>query len=606
MKDYKKKFFLFTSITLIVVLIVSFFALNENRKNIQIIKEINYLYGVLNKSVFSIHKTIITVKKTKESTQKNDIQPSLLHELKEQSLNLKHQINKLELWIDRNSATKEVRSIVRLIEKKELDQNLKEFLITTQEIYDSKPESIHDHMMNIEFLSFKAQDYFDQVIPKVSQELFKIQNKQLKDSKKIVFFLVFLCLFEIIYIAYFVFKPLFNLVQEQNLSLSKSYEELKLANQSKADFIANMSHEIRTPITSIVAYMDILKDRLTDQQSLKTVDAVTHSTRHLVHLIDDLLDLSLIETKKLHIEKSSFSLNKLVNESVSVVSPRIYEKGLEVRTNFHSNTNIHLFTDEKRLTQILLNLLNNSIKFTKKGFIEIKVNIIQNANKVKISVIDTGIGIKKADQFKIFNAFEQSDTSMQRKYGGAGLGLNISKKLAEELGGLLCLEYSNSKGTIFSLYHPLKCSGQIEENSHKENYNDLVQSPEVLKVLSQSTVLIVDDAVENLQLFSTLLSSFKINVISAKSGEEAVDAFNKNFQEIDVVLLDLQMPDMSGYEVIGLMRESSSNTKIVALTAHAQESEIIKTKSHGFNGHISKPVGKNKLAAEIYSQIQNV
>lgn len=384
------------------------------------------------------------------------------------------------------------------------------------------------------------------------------------------------------------FKRQHILIQELDIAEKNA----SVAAQTKENFLANMSHEIRTPLSGILGFTNLLQKRPLDETSAEFVTAIQHSGENLMTIINDILDLSKIEAGMMRITPGIFSINGLLDSVETLFSERVKEKKLTISSKVDRSIPDTLVGDATRLTQILVNLIGNAIKFTHQGTVSIEVyNKQQNENQVTLGfkITDTGIGIDKEKLTEVFERFNQGEDSTTRNYGGTGLGLSIVKKLILLQQGDIEVSSEQGKGTTFSFYIPYEIA--------KEQLN-AVPAPNInqFKDLSNTAlrVLVVDDNAINQSLMKHLLSQWNIDFEMASNGLEAVEYLQKN--DCDLVLMDLQMPQMDGYTAVQQIREILKlDLPIIAMTAHALPGEREKCLSRGMNEYISKPIKEEEL-----------
>ncbi len=369
--------------------------------------------------------------------------------------------------------------------------------------------------------------------------------------------------------------------------LIQKIQELETANRTKSEFLATMSHEIRTPMNGIIGLTQLAqKTRLTFQQQdyLTKIDSLTHV---LLDIINDILDFSKIEAGKLNVEHINFSLEEVLNKLFNTFSLKIEDKGLTLYKNISSDIPRYLIGDPLRLLQILMNLTGNALKFTEKGKILIAVNVIKKDDTfitLKFSVQDTGIGIPSEIKEHLFKAFTQADNTISRKYGGTGLGLAICKCLVTMMEGDIWIDSIVGEGSTFNFTAQFKCSSE-QECSKQQAQTKAVPS---INTLHGARILLVEDNLINQQVARESLESEGLVVKIANNGQEAITAVTNN--SFDVVLMDIQMPEMDGYEATQIIRKNQYTLPIVAMTAHAMNSVREKCLLVGMNDYITKPI----------------
>jgi len=377
--------------------------------------------------------------------------------------------------------------------------------------------------------------------------------------------------------------------------LEKAKETAQKANASKSEFLANMSHEIRTPMNAIIGFSELLHEQIEDQrlkQFTKTIQSAGHT---LLELINDILDISKIEAGKMSINASPTNPYQLIEDTANIFSLKLQEKGVDFIVDIDKNIPKTIIIDEVRIRQILLNLIGNAVKFTSEGYIKlsakaIKIDDVQSTVDLKISIKDTGIGIKEDQLEKIFHSFEQQDGQDNKEYGGTGLGLSISTKLASMMNGDLSVESSYTNGTIFHLtIHNISISSIV--------INKQLDQEALVYNFRPAQVLIVDDIKNNRELVEQNFKNTQIQTISAKNGKIATEIVQK--QKIDLIIMDIRMPVMDGYEAAKIIKEMNPDIPIVALTASVMEDEFERVKSGNFDGYLRKPVLKANLFKEL-------
>lgn len=366
------------------------------------------------------------------------------------------------------------------------------------------------------------------------------------------------------------------------------------ASKAKSAFLANISHEIRTPLGAMLGFAElILEDKTLRPENIQYLSTIERNGRQLLRLVDEILDLSKVESEHMQIEMLAFDLVELINDVTDSLSLKASEKGLELRTSFINPINSGIINDPSRLRQIMVNIIGNAIKFTDKGTIHVRVDLIKSNSSsngiITIEVEDSGIGIDTEKQNLLFQPFAQADESMSRRFGGTGLGLFLSRKLAQLMGGDVQLSWSSpEKGSLF------KITINAELVPLKETDNLLGPSTSTSTLCAfKNRVLIVDDAVDNRFLLEMLLQRYNIETVSAANGSEAVElTLRDNF---DLILMDVQMPVMDGFEAVKYIRSKGYKKPIIALTAHAMRGDRERCLEAGYDDYIKKPINRQVL-----------
>lgn len=386
-------------------------------------------------------------------------------------------------------------------------------------------------------------------------------------------------------------KEIHNLL-EHSKELSENLIEAKTqadsANKAKSSFLASMSHEIRTPLNAIMGFINLLEKDETDPKKLEYLTTVQNSSSSLLGVINDILDISKIEDGKLDIEAIDFNVYQQTNELVMFFQSIAETKDIRLKLNIDSSVPEYLTSDPLRLKQVMSNLISNAIKFSPENS-EVIVDLSYKDKQLYVSVKDKGIGISEEAKRRIFNAFEQAETSTTRSFGGTGLGLTISKKLVELLGGEISVEGEVGQGSVFSFY--------VDAPESKESVADPIEEREYQ---FEGHVLVAEDNKTNQMLIKILLDEMGIDYKVVDDGKEAVQAFLD--EDFDLILMDINMPKMDGIEATQQIRKANKDTNtvpIIALTANAMKEDVQKYLKAGMNGHISKPIDNTLLAKEL-------
>lgn len=392
---------------------------------------------------------------------------------------------------------------------------------------------------------------------------------------------------------------------ERDISQRKAFEKTLLvnreaaevANRAKSDFLANISHELRTPMNGIIGLSELLMDMNLSQDQLELAEAVNMSSRNLLILLNDILDLSKIEASELSLEKIPYDIRRIVRQTADLLEPIASRKGISLESVISPTLPERLNGDPARLQQILNNLIGNALKFTEKGYVRLDVSAGKDKTgilKLRIRVEDTGIGIAEDQQEAIFNKFTQADVSTARKYGGTGLGLTIVRELVTLMRGEITLDSALGKGSSFHVEIPVEVA-EAEQNASGEVAR---QAP---PVNMSARLMIVDDHPVNLLFMRKVLKKIGFaRVDEAESGKQALELYGAS--KYDLIFMDCQMPEMDGFEASAKIREIedfANQTKIIAVTADAMKGARERCIDAGMNDYISKPIDVEKLKAVL-------
>jgi PAS domain S-box-containing protein len=387
------------------------------------------------------------------------------------------------------------------------------------------------------------------------------------------------------------------------------------ANRAKSDFLANMSHEIRTPMTAILGFTDVLMDDLQRKgatlEQLDAIRTVRVNAEHLLGIINDILDVSKIEAGKLEVECIPCAPAEVLSQAVALMRPQSDAKQLPLRIEYQSEIPERIQTDPTRLRQILINLIGNAIKFTEKGAIRVQVEVRHPKmprSMLEFRVIDTGVGMGREQLARLFQPFTQADTSTARRYGGSGLGLAISRRLAEALGGGITVGSMAGRGSTFTLAIPTGPLDAVPMVWPADEGQARIEpaGPRPPSPVLNFRILLAEDGLDNQRLITHHLKKAGATVTIAADGRAAIAQATEaraSGQPFDVILMDMQMPVLDGYEATRTLRSQGYTGPIIALTAHAMTGDREKCLACGCDGYATKPIDRQALLQTIAEQL---
>lgn len=387
-------------------------------------------------------------------------------------------------------------------------------------------------------------------------------------------------------------------LQEQIRIASQLAEQAEEANLAKSRFLANMSHEIRTPLAAVLGFSELLADPKTrDSERQRLWGAIGRNGELLMRVIDDVLDLSKIEAQKLELNPSQFNLRDMFRDLELTMGHKAREKGVDLRLNYASSGKDDYISDPTRVKQVLLNVINNAVKFTDSGSITVDASVSRlpeapKEARLTIRVTDTGIGLSPEQQNRLFQPFSQADSTTSKKFGGTGLGLVIAKQLAQRLGGGVQLVKSEpGKGSVFEVTFTLEIA-EKETAAQAQSSSSEAKKP-LANTLTGKNILVVDDVIDNRELMEMFLEPTGADIDLAESGEQALRKVREGGP--DVILMDIQMPGMDGYATTKELRKHGFKKPIIALTAHAMRAETERCLESGCDLVMTKPVNRAAL-----------
>lgn len=386
------------------------------------------------------------------------------------------------------------------------------------------------------------------------------------------------------------------------LENARLFTKANEASRAKSAFLTNMSHEIRTPLTAILGFAELLsEDSSISDRASQYISTIRRNSNQLLRIVNEVLDLSKLEADTLEAVKANFSLPQLIDSICVLLSIRAQEKNLDFTVTLNTAFNEHVMTDSYRLRQIVMNMISNAIKFTQNGYVHVDVSTreyLPKKYRLEIKVNDSGIGMTEKQIKELFMPFSQMDSSMTRKFGGTGLGLFLARRMAILLGGNVELIRSEpDKGSEFLIfveveYDELPQEKAVRTMAYTKSSSEVKPQQKVESsenaLATKGKILIVDDSADNRDLLTLMLSKKGMKTQTAENGQQAIEkALTQNF---DMILMDIQMPEMDGFEAVKILRENNCGAKIVAVTAHAMKGDREICLNQGFDDYLSKPL----------------
>jgi signal transduction histidine kinase/CheY-like chemotaxis protein len=408
------------------------------------------------------------------------------------------------------------------------------------------------------------------------------------------------------------FQGIFILFHDMT-EIIEAKERMEQASNAKTNFLANMSHEIRTPLNAIIGMTTIATNTTDPKRKNYCLTNITGASNHLLGIINDILDMSKIEEGKLELFYTEFEFSAMLRQVTDIFEFRLGEKKQQLIMNIDPRIPSRIITDEQRLAQVITNLISNAIKFTPdEGKITIEAKRIDNNEnpdvcELEIRVIDTGVGISHEEQNKLFKPFVQVDSSISRKYGGTGLGLAISKKIVEMMQGSIRIESEEGHGATFIF--TIKAKPVLQAVTGKAKSNANAEQKINKEIFYGKRILLAEDVEINREIVISLLEGFRLEITEAENGQQAFDCFAANPEGYDLIIMDIQMPVVNGYDSSRLIRSfdhpRAKTIPIIAMTANVFKEDIDHCLAAGMNEHIGKPLNINEVITVLSKYFGN-
>ena len=402
-----------------------------------------------------------------------------------------------------------------------------------------------------------------------------------------ILFIAIGTIFILIFGIFFTLRPIRKSFEETESEIDAGEEKVKVALSAKAEFLSNMSHEVRTPLNGVIGMSEILLQSKLNEEQRAIARNIHNSAFHLLDLLNNVLDVAKMQSGKMEIRKERFVLSDCIEQVIDLLKPLAHGKKIELMSDLSALVPLELISDEHRIRQILMNLTNNAIKFTEKGEVVIKTELVNSSGgfvQIEFSIIDTGIGIESDKLEKIFESFYQVDSSFQKKYGGSGLGLAISQSLATELGTRIKVQSKPGHGSTFSF----SLIAEVSAAEHKEK----------VKALQGMRALVIDDNTTNLKILVKQLSGWSIEATPFNSPQLLTDIMS-NLNKFDFVILDMQMPEMDGHSVAKTIRTNFNIHELPIIVLSSLGEHMMSDNENLYNAYLTKPVKQSKLLDTI-------
>jgi len=519
--------------------------------------------------------------------------------------------SKRDIFTEQNKlmylSSEEISEIIKLLKEYDDTKILSRIIKDIEKVLEKTPNNIIQIQNNSEL----AQDYIKNthqilnLLYNLNDENIKILENTLskrKDSieKTILAYHITLILISIIIsIIMYLFYRSYSTNIKNLFKLENEKDKTQKALEFKSQFLSNMSHEIRTPLNSIISLSNLTLKTKLDEKQKYMLEKVNAASSILLGVINDILDISKIESGKMTIEKEPLDIKECGKNIYDMLLIKAQENGISLEINYENISHSYFLGDSLRISQILTNLINNAIKFTHHGGVTIKIKKLDE-DRFRFEVKDTGIGLKEDQLSTLFEEFTQADMSTSRKYGGTGLGLSISKNLVEMMDGKIWVESVYGKGSTFIFEIPLEADLSAKNNAINEA-NDMQKITAEIDEKEDVKILVAEDNKMNQMVLKMLLEDSKIELDFADDGQIAIDKFNTN--NYDMILMDIQMPNINGFEATSSIRKSDANITIVGLSANAMQEDIQKAMKCGMNDYLTKPIDIDKLYTALHKYL---